>query len=75
MRTHITTNLGDKEAALKESKIVHSANIRQKRLHFIPNVGQERPSNICYECGFHIRGKNHAEGAHHNGRVANCHRG
>lgn len=74
MRT-ISNQLGDKEVEPKISKMVHSANVRNKRMHFVPKVGQERPSNICFGCGFHIRGKNHVEGAHHNGTVKPCHRG
>lgn len=75
MRTMSKTNLeGDKVGQTKISKIVFSANIRQKRLRFVPKVGQERPSNICQGCGFHVRGKNHSAGAHHTGTVAPCKR-
>ena len=75
MRTNTTANLGDKIAQTKINKKIQSLNIREKRRHFVPMVGHERPSNICLGCGFHIRGKNHLEGAHHNGNVAVCHRG
>ena len=29
-----------------------------------------RPDLRCPDCGFHIRSKDHVNGAHHNGRVA-----
>ena len=61
----------EKEAQKKISKKVHSANIRQKRIM----MGQNINSAFCNECGFRVRGENHLEGAHHNGRVAPCHRG
>ncbi len=31
-------------------------------------------TNYC-ECGFKVRGKNHADGNHHNHKVAKCRRG
>jgi len=58
----------EKEADLKVSKMVHSKAIRILRI-------QENKNPIfCGECGFRVRGKNHLEGAHHNGNVAPCHR-
>jgi len=60
----------EKEADSKISKTAHSANIREKRIM----QGQDINPAFCNECGFRVRGKNHLEGAHHNGRVADCHR-
>jgi len=74
MRTHVTTNLGDKAAQTKISKKQHSQNIRERRMHIIPGM-PEFNKNICGDCGFHIRGENHLEGVHHNGTVPRCHRG
>ena len=72
MRTHITDNLGSKEAETKISKIVHSANIREIRKH---DFGDNFNKNYCGECGFRIRGKNHLDGKHHKGITIPCHRG
>ena len=63
---------GDKAAQTKISKIAHSANVRTKRIH---DFSDTMNSAFCNECGFRVRGKNHLEGAHHNGRVAECRRG
>ncbi len=74
MRT-VEKRFSENDAEPKISKTVKSKNRRTKRMLFIPHVGQERPANICIECGYHVRGNNHLEGAHHNGNVAPCHRG
>lgn len=36
--------------------------------------GADMNKSFCDECGFRIRGENHLNGAHHNGRVPDCHR-
>lgn len=72
------TSIDDKVAQTKISKIAHSARIRDKRIMSAANSTKYHPignSKHCYECGFHIRGKNHIEGDHHNGTVKPCHRG
>ncbi len=69
-----TKKFSEKDAEPIISKIVKSKNRRTKRMLFVPMVGQERPANICIGCGFHVRGKSHSEGAHHNSNVAPCHR-
>lgn len=61
----------EKEAQKKISKKAHSANVRQRRII----MGQNINPIFCNECGFRVRSENHLEGAHHNGRVALCHRG
>jgi len=63
--------MATKQHKQKLVKIAHSANVRQKRIM----MGQDINPAFCNECGFRVRGKNHLEGAHHNGRVAACRRG
>lgn len=57
---------GNKIAALKIKKKVISTNIRQRRINTLRN---ERNCKHCPECGFHIRGKGHVSGDHHNGKA------
>ena len=70
MRTDVT-NLGDKVAQTKISKMVHSANVREKRIM----QGQDINPAFCDICGFRVRSEGHLEGAHHNDTVKPCHRG
>lgn len=66
-------NFGNKIAASKISKTIHSANIREKRIMQWRNANFDSKltanKNHCNECGFCIRGENHLEGAHHNGTI------
>ncbi len=55
-------------------KTVASANIRSRRMGVKPEH-ENYNKNICAECGFRIRSKNHVNGAHHNGNVPRCSRG
>jgi len=55
----------DKQAQPKISKIVKSANVRQRRIASV--VMPKFNKKYCRECGFRIRGENHAEGTHHKG--------
>lgn len=70
MRTHTTDLDGNKVAQTKISKTVHSKAIRILRVQ----QGQNINPAFCNECGFRVRNEGHLEGAHHNGRVASCHR-
>lgn len=68
----------EKEAESKLTKIQRGRQVRDIRVQIIKQAIWDRiPYNkhICDECGFHIRGLGHQAGAHHNGRVAPCHRG
>ena len=74
MKTQSNVNLdGSKIEQTKINKKAESANKREKRIMIITQQGGIN-SVFCSECGFRIRGKNHLEGAHHNGRVAVCYR-
>lgn len=39
----------------------------KKKKHRPDKVYDGKNPNICDDCGFHVRGKGHGDGVHHNG--------
>lgn len=65
----------EKVADTKLTKVQHGRQVRDIRVQTMKQNGLAFNKKICGKCGFHIRGVDHLEGAHHVGQVPACHRG
>ncbi len=51
----------------EESPVKGKKQVVKKRKPRPDKVYDGKNPNICDDCGFHVRGKNHGDGAHHAG--------